>query len=261
MSNAPGSGAALTAASLERAVRAAGILAPVRFEEVTDSTNARALALAEDGAPEWTIVAAGHQTAGRGRLGRTWLDDAGRSLLFSLVLRPELSPTLAGLLSLLAGAAVADACRDVAAVEAGCKWPNDVLVRDRKLAGILAEASVAEGRLRHLVLGVGVNLAPPPVGLTGATGLEGADAAGLLGSFLSGFREAYRPREPGFAADVVRRHRERSVTIGRRVRAQTVSGEVVEGDAVGIDDRGGLLVATDGGVAVVGFGEVLHLDA
>jgi BirA family transcriptional regulator, biotin operon repressor / biotin---[acetyl-CoA-carboxylase] ligase len=261
MSDGPDSGSALTAASLERAVRAAGILAPVRFEEVTDSTNSRALVLAEGGAPEWTVVAAGHQTAGRGRLGRTWLDDAGRSLLFSVVLRPELSPSLAGLLSLLAGAAVADACREVAAVGAGCKWPNDVMVRDRKLAGILAEASVAEGRLRQVVLGVGVNLAPPPVGLTGATGLEGVDAAELLGSFLSAFREGYRPLEPGFGEDVVRRYRQRSVTVGRRVRAQTVSGEVVEGDAVGIDDRGGLLVATDGGVVVVGFGEVLHLDA
>ncbi|MDP9296332.1 MAG: biotin--[acetyl-CoA-carboxylase] ligase, partial [Actinomycetota bacterium] len=230
MSDGPGSGVALTAASLERAVRAAGISAPVRFEEVTDSTNSRALALAEGGAPEWTIVAAGHQTAGRGRLGRTWLDDAGRSLLFSVVLRPELSPSLAGLLSLLGGAAVADACRDVAAVEAGCKWPNDVLVRDRKLAGILAEASVAEGRLRHLVLGVGVNLAPPPVGLSGATGLEGVGGAELLGAFLAAFREGYQPLEPGFGEEVVRRHRERSVTVGRRVRAQTVSGEVVEGD-------------------------------
>ncbi|MFL5767892.1 MAG: biotin--[acetyl-CoA-carboxylase] ligase [Actinomycetota bacterium] len=246
---------------LSEAVSAVGISAPFRFEEVTDSTNAQALAMARDGAPEWTILAAAHQTAGRGRLGRTWLDDAGMSLLFSIVLRPDLAPALAGLLSLLAGAALAEACRAVAAVEAGCKWPNDVLVRDRKLAGILAEASLAGGRIDHLVLGVGVNLAPPPVGISGATGLEGADPAELLGAFLRSFRAAYRPSEPGFAGEVVRLHRDRSVTVGRRVRAQTVSGTVVEGGAVGIDDRGGLLVATAAGVEVVGFGEVAHLES
>ena len=148
--------------------------------------------MAREGVPEWTIAAAAHQTAGRGRLGRTWLDDAGRSLLFSIVLRPDLSPSLAGLLSLLAGATLAEACREVAAVEAGCKWPNDVLVHGRKLAGILAEASLSSGRIDHLVLGVGVNLAPPPVGISGATGLEGVDAADLLGAFLRSFRAAYR---------------------------------------------------------------------
>ena len=251
---------ALDAGRLAEAVRAAGVSAPFRFEEVTDSTNAQALAMAQDGAPEWTIVAAAHQTAGRGRLGRTWLDDAGRSLLFSLVLRPDLSPALAGLVSLLAGAAIADACRDVAAVEAGCKWPNDVLVYDRKLAGILAEASVADGRIAFLVIGVGVNLAPPPVGISGATGLEGAGGAELLAAFLRSFGSAYRPSDPSFAENVVRLHRDRSVTVGRRVRAQTISGDVVEGDAVGIDDRGGLLVATPSGVKVVGFGEVAHLE-
>jgi BirA family biotin operon repressor/biotin-[acetyl-CoA-carboxylase] ligase len=253
--------AGLSRERLAEAVRTAGISAPFRFEEVTDSTNARALAMARDGAPEWSIVAAAHQTAGRGRLGRTWLDEAGRSLLLSIVLRPDLSPALAGLLSLLAGAALADACREVGAVEAGCKWPNDVLVHDRKLAGILAEASVADGRIAFVVLGVGVNLAPPPVGISGATGLEGVDAADLLRSFLVAFRAAYRPAEPGFAADVVRLHRERSVTVGRRVRAQTVTGSVLEGDAVGLDDRGGLLVATATGVEVVGFGEVAHLES
>ncbi len=246
---------------LSESVEAAGISAPFRFEEVTDSTNAQALALARDGAPEWTIVAAAHQTAGRGRLGRTWLDDAGRSLLFSIVLRPDLSPSLAGLFSLLAGAALAGACRDVAAVDAGCKWPNDVLVHGRKLAGILAEANLAGGRIEYLVIGVGVNLAPPPVGISGATGLEGVDPAELFGAFLRSFRAAYRPSEPGFAAEVVRLHRERSVTVGRRVRAETISGDVIEGDAVGIDDRGGLLVATAAGVEVVGFGEVAHLES
>ena len=80
--------------ALSRALEGAGLSAPVRFEEVTRSTQETASRLAEDGAPEWTLVAAGHQTEGRGRLGRTWKDEPGGALLFSLVLRPSLPPAL-----------------------------------------------------------------------------------------------------------------------------------------------------------------------
>jgi BirA family transcriptional regulator, biotin operon repressor / biotin---[acetyl-CoA-carboxylase] ligase len=251
----------LSELALEAISARLGLAAPVRFDEVTGSTNATCAGLAENGAPEWTLVAAAHQTAGRGRLDRTWRDRAGSALLFSVLLRPRVDPSAAGLIPLLAGVATVEAAREVAGVTAGCKWPNDVLVHGRKLAGILAEASLAGGRIDHLVLGVGVNLAPPPVGISGATGLEGADPAELLRVFLRSFRGAYRPSEPGFAAEAVRLHRERSVTVGRRVRAETISGDVIEGDAVGIDDRGGLLVATAVGTEVVGFGEVAHLES
>jgi BirA family biotin operon repressor/biotin-[acetyl-CoA-carboxylase] ligase len=94
----------LSEAELERSLAAAGLQAPVRFEEVTGSTNAAALELAEGGAPEWTLVAAGHQTRGRGRLGRTWVDQPGDALMFSFVLRPaRIDPEHAGLIGLLAG--------------------------------------------------------------------------------------------------------------------------------------------------------------
>ena len=131
----------LSVTELERALADLGLEAPVRFDEVTGSTNATALEMAEAGAPEWTLVAAGHQTAGRGRLGRTWTDRAGAALMFSFVVRPSLEPERAGLIPLLAGAAMAAAIRDVAGVDVRCKWPNDLLVGDSKVGGILVESS------------------------------------------------------------------------------------------------------------------------
>jgi BirA family biotin operon repressor/biotin-[acetyl-CoA-carboxylase] ligase len=116
--------------------------APVRAEEVTGSTNATAAALADDGAPEWTLVSAGHQTEGRGRLGRTWVDEPGRAFILSVVLRPTLAPARAGIMSLAAGAAMAEAIHEVAGRRATCKWPNDVLIRDGKVGGVLLESSV-----------------------------------------------------------------------------------------------------------------------
>ena len=176
---------------LERALAAAGLRAPVRWEEVTGSTNATAYALAMDGAPEWTLVAAGHQTAGRGRLGRSWEDVAGRALLCSIVLRPSVPPEDAGLLTLLAGAAWVETAREVAGVDATAKWPNDLLVGDAKAGGVLAESRVVEGRLDVVILGSGINLEPPQ--LDGPAAGLGADAdpADLLAGFLVRFRAGY----------------------------------------------------------------------
>src|SRR5438105_7167881 len=129
--------------------------APVHYYDVIDSTNAAALALAREGASEWTLVAAGHQTAGRGRLGRRWESAPGASLLFSFVLRPRIEPERAAILTLLAGAAMAHACGDNGR-RVACKWPNDLLLDEKKVGGILAEASVAAGRLESVIVGVGV---------------------------------------------------------------------------------------------------------
>ena len=91
--------------------------------------------MAAAGTPEWTLVAAGHQTQGRGRLGRTWLDEPGRALMFSFVLRPELDPGSGGLLTLLAGTALASASSELGDQRTACTWPNDLLVAGRKAAG------------------------------------------------------------------------------------------------------------------------------
>lgn len=245
--------------ALRRALERAGLDAPVRFEEVTPSTQQVALALAHDGAPEWTLVAAAHQTQGRGRLGRTWSDVAGSALMFSIVLRPPLEPDLGGLIPLLAGAALADACDQVAGQRAACKWPNDVLVGGRKAAGILAESRVEDGRFAHVVLGVGVNLGGPPAEHPDAGAVDAEDRE-LLEAFVLRFAAAYRPVETSFAHDVVARYRGRCATLGRTVRATTIDGAAVEGEAIDVDASGALVVRTPRGERTVRFGAVEHLE-
>jgi BirA family biotin operon repressor/biotin-[acetyl-CoA-carboxylase] ligase len=214
--------------------------------------------LAREGAPEWTLVAAGHQYAGRGRLGRTWESSPGDSLLFSVVLRPQLPPDRAVLLTLLAGAVLAVACRVVGVDDVWCKWPNDVLLGDAKVGGILAEATVAGGRIEHVVLGVGVNLAGPPAGVEQAAGLGGVEAEPLLAGFLGGIGEPIDPST--FPDRTLKRYRPVCATIGRRVRATTTAGFTVEGTATDVDADGSLVVETPAGERVaVGFGEVHHL--
>ena len=246
--------------ALEEALAQAGLSAPVRFDEVTGSTNVTALELAEAGAPEWTLVGARHQTAGRGRMGRQWADEPDRALLFSLVLRPRVSAERAGLLPLAVGLCMARACREACGEDVGCKWPNDLMLGGGKVGGILAESKVAGDSVEYVVIGIGVNLRSAPRSIPGAAGLGGCDGAQLLTAFLSEFRRLYRPSHPAFAGAVVGGYREVCLTLGRMVRGAAVDGRVVEGAAVDVDDRGDLVVETDAGVETVAFGEVVHLE-
>ena len=245
--------------SLRRAVLGAGIeVEPVWLDE-TGSTNTDALRLAEEGAPEWTVVSTGHQTAGRGRIGRSWADEPGSSLLVSVLLRPTLPPDRAPVLSLLAAVAMIDAA---GLPSMRSKWPNDLMVGDRKVGGILAEASIADGSVRHVVIGLGLNVSSS--GLPGdraSTSLveEGADPnpERILRDYLSELADAYA--NPEFPAGLVDRYAAHCVTVGRRVRAVVEDGEEVEGVASRLDENGGLVVETDTGTRAVSFGEVTHL--
>jgi BirA family biotin operon repressor/biotin-[acetyl-CoA-carboxylase] ligase len=247
----------LSTTELERALAAAGLDAPVRFDEVTGSTNATALELAEAGTPEWTLVAAAHQSAGRGRQGRTWVDRPGGAMMFSFVLRPAaLDPEHSGLISLLVGVAMADAIEQVASVEVRCKWPNDLLLGGAKVGGILVESSVADGVVRYAVVGVGVNL-EPPTGVEGAAGLGGIDPAALLSAFLRRFHEGY----VALPADVVEQWCAVSATLGREVEAVHVDGPSILGRAVAVDGRGALVIETASGPVTVTSGEIEHLGS
>jgi BirA family biotin operon repressor/biotin-[acetyl-CoA-carboxylase] ligase len=174
------------------------------------------------------------------------------------VLRPALPPARAGLLTLLAGASLAEAARSLGA-DAGCAWPNDLVTPEGKAGGILAESVVSAGVLEHVVIGTGVNLGEPPAGVDGAAALRGVDADALLGRYLERFAARYEPAADGFAAAVLAAARATSVTLGTRVEAAREPGEPVAGTAVGIDDDGGLVVDTGATLETVAFGELVRL--
>jgi BirA family transcriptional regulator, biotin operon repressor / biotin---[acetyl-CoA-carboxylase] ligase len=255
--------------TVARAARNAGIEARVQFAEVTGSTNTDLMRLAQAGAPAWTVLAANHQEQGRGRLGRTWVSGPGSSLLVSVLLRPELSASEAALITLGAGACMALACSVACGVDVGCKWPNDLVVHDRKLGGVLVEAKLEGAHLDHVVVGSGVNLEhtdddfPPELrGLATSVTMEGGrpDAATLLFEYLFRLKRFCDPAKPGFRETVLDLYRRHCDTIGRRVRAITTDGGEMEGTATGVGDDGELLVTTAAGPGRVGFGEIAHLD-
>jgi BirA family biotin operon repressor/biotin-[acetyl-CoA-carboxylase] ligase len=258
----------LTQHIVAEAAQAAGIEVPARYVAVTGSTNSDLLDLASRGAPAWSVLVAGHQEGGRGRLGRMWVSKPGQSLLVSVVVRPELPPAEAPVLSLAAAVAAAEACRTAAGVPVRCTWPNDVVVGDRKLGGILPEAAVAGGRLEHVVIGIGINVTqgesdfPPDLeGRATSLSMEGgsADPAALLRELLAALRAELAPTE-WLAQRVLPRYRDVCDSLGRRVRAALSDGRTVEGRATGIGPAGELLVDTVEGSERIGFGEIEHLD-
>jgi BirA family biotin operon repressor/biotin-[acetyl-CoA-carboxylase] ligase len=213
-----------------------------------DSTNLRARLLAAAGAPHGTLVTAAEQSAGRGRQGRTWTAPAGRALLCSLVIRrpPRLLP-------LAAGVAVAQAVETAGGEQALLKWPNDVLIAGRKVAGILVEGRPQE---QWAVLGIGVNVALSsddfPSELRGTAislGLEPAALEPTLATLLRAL-ESWIDAPASSVLDGVR---SRDALLNREVRWSSGRGR-----AAGVDDDGRLLVQTDGGPCTLEAGEV-HL--
>lgn len=212
---------------------------------VVDSTQTVAFALAEQGAGDGSVVVAESQRAGRGRQGRPWRDEPGASLLCSLLIRPHLAPPQWPLLSLVAGVAVARAVEREAGIAARLKWPNDVVVDGRKLAGILLESRFTTPPV--VVIGIGINVGQErfPIELESratsvrlATGRR-VDREALLQAVLEEFH-AWRDRleREGFAA-VREAWKALSATLGAHVRVEGVAGRAVDLDADGalvIDD-------------------------
>jgi BirA family biotin operon repressor/biotin-[acetyl-CoA-carboxylase] ligase len=219
----------------------------VRWFELIDSTNRYLLQCAASGAPEGVVAVADEQSAGRGRLGRTWIAPAGSALLVSVLLRPALPVERTHLVTLAAGLAALDAVDELASVPAGLKWPNDVVVDDRKLAGILAEADGAGA----VVVGMGLNVRPEalPDDLAAIATAVAVDRATLLVAWLRAY-EARLSALDSVVSDAVAR----SATIGRKVRVE-LAQETFDGTASGLTDEGFLIV--DG--RVVSAGDVVHL--
>jgi BirA family transcriptional regulator, biotin operon repressor / biotin---[acetyl-CoA-carboxylase] ligase len=234
-----------------------------RFDEI-DSTNAYLRGEARRGAREGVVAVADHQSAGRGRLDRRWEAPAGASLLASMLFRPEFDPAELHLLTAAVALAAAEACREVAGVGPVVKWPNDLLVGEAKLAGVLAEAEFVDPAAGAVVVGIGLNVDwPGPDGVEGTClrDLSGGpvDRAVLLDALLSALstRRGMLDTAPG-RREVAAELRERCATLGRRVRVE-LAAEAVVGVAVEVDDAGHLVVRTATGTRTVSAGDVVHL--
>jgi BirA family transcriptional regulator, biotin operon repressor / biotin---[acetyl-CoA-carboxylase] ligase len=223
-----------------------------------DSTNRHALDAARAGAADGLVVVADEQTAGRGRLGRAWESPPGSSLLVTVLLRRDRGVADPNRAVMAAGVALATAVDDVAGVAAGLKWPNDLVVADRKLAGLLAEA---DGDALVVGAGCNVNWDAFPEGLADsatACNLESGhlvDRDALLDAFLDAFTSALAAGDA-----VVDDYRARLATLGRTVRVHPLRGDDVVGTAIGVTDGGALVVRDDSGAEhTVTAADVLHL--
>jgi BirA family biotin operon repressor/biotin-[acetyl-CoA-carboxylase] ligase len=252
------------------------LASPVVFFSTVGSTNDIAAALAEHDAAEGTVVIADAQTAGRGRRGRTWFSPPGSGLYVSIVLMPgraAVAPLRAtALLTLTAGLALAEAVAAATGLAPDIKWPNDLLVRRRKLAGILAEATAtsrassadaAPERLR-VVLGFGINVrqsAYPPALTAHVTSLESelgrvVDRAALCAESLAALARRYDDLMAGRFDAILDEWRRRAPgSRGARVHWDTATGSA-NGITAGIDESGALLVQTGDTVERLVAGEV-----
>ena len=238
----------------------------IAWRPETGSTNADAAVLAEGGAPEGVVVLADQQTAGRGRLGRSWSSPPGAGIYASVVLRPD--PPVARLLSIAAGVAIAEAIEEVSGLNPALKWPNDVYLAGggahppRKVAGILAEGGLSGSR-SWVVVGFGINVLPAalPPQLTRATSIEtelgrAVDRGELFAACLVRLAARYGDLKAGRRASVLAAWRTRAAsTLGRRVEWDD-GGAVASGVVAGIDEDGGLVVSTTAGTARIVSGEV-----
>ncbi len=269
----------LSGTSVAQALLVTGLdVPPVTFLAVADSTNDEALALASNGAPEWSTVVADQQRAGRGRLGRSWETPPGQALLFSTILRPppDWAAAAWGWIPLIAGMGICQAIRGHSSggqlATVGLKWPNDVVIDGnahdgspgpRKLAGILAERR-GDGVVVGVGINVGHNQAMLPIPAATSVAIEGAHVsrAVLLADCLTAWHALWeqfvQARGDAGQSGIRDKYRAMCLTLGRRVRVD-VAGVDLVGEATDIDDDGHVIVDGSFGRRNVSAGDVIHL--
>ena len=213
--------------------------------KLIDSTNSTAFKLADNGAPEWTVVVSDVQTKGHGRSGKCWSSPPG-GLWFSVILRPKIPPAKIGIIQIIAANAVVDAVRKVSKVRVGVKWPNDILVRSRKLCGILVESKLIGNDLDFTIVGIGLNVNQPrktvPSGAISLFMITGKkhNLEHILREAVSALQIKYDLEDMASVRDEWWKnctHRFKSVSVER-------ADQTLEGRSVGIDENGRLLLET-----------------
>lgn len=238
-----------------------------RFKEV-DSTNAVAHRIAEAGAKEGTVIVAEQQTGGHGRMQRVWSSPAG-GLWFSVILRPKMNPRYVAQITLLAGVAVASALRCLYQTEEiRIKWPNDLLLKDKKVTGILAEMSLTETQeVDYVIVGIGVNVdvskqvLPEEIRVKAASLNQELHRAysceTVLGVILKQMAEIYEQWQQNGSSAVLPVWESMNCTLGEKVLVKDEDKEIFSGRAVSLDAEGGLVVRDESGQEKsYNFGEI-----
>lgn len=234
------------------------------YMEEIDSTNLEAGRLADE-IFHGTVLVAERQTAGRGRRGRSWLSESEENLYFSLLLKPTFAPEQASMLTLLMAQAVAEAIDEVCGCDCRIKWPNDIVLNDKKVCGILTEMKPGANGIQHVIVGVGVNVNQTAfVGegllyagsLRGELGIE-VNRDKLLDGILEHFNGLYEAFcQSGSLKPMQEEYEAKLANLGKEVKVLDPKGEY-QGIALGINDKGELLVQkADGTVEEVYAGEV-----
>lgn len=238
------------------------------YQEI-DSTNTQAKRKAEEGAPHGTLVVADTQSAGRGRRGRGWESAAGDGIFFTVLLKPDIFPENAPMLTLVMAIAVAKAIRSAAGLKAMIKWPNDIVVNGKKTTGILTEMSAQIDYVNHIVIGTGINIHQnsfPKELEEKATSLdlelkqlgrtEMVSRAGLLEEVLEQFEIYYKTyMQTQDLSGMSEEYNQLLANCGRQVKVMDPLGEF-EGQALGINDQGALLVKRNHEIVEISSGEV-----
>ncbi|MEQ6000059.1 biotin--[acetyl-CoA-carboxylase] ligase [Bacillus amyloliquefaciens] len=229
----------------------------LHYRDVLPSTQKTAHELANDGAPEGTLVVADKQTAGRGRMARVWHSQEGNGIWMSLILRPDVPLQKTPQLTLLSAVAVVQAIEAFTGVQPAIKWPNDLMIHGKKAVGILTELQAEEDRVRSVILGIGINVNQQETDFPGelqdiATSLsmeagEKIDRAGLIQEILLTFEKRYQDYLKHGFKPIKLLWESYAVGLGNELRARTLQGTFY-GKSLGIDDEGVLLLETKDGI-------------
>lgn len=236
----------------------------IYYFDSIDSTNTKAKELAEEGHPGGTLVVADRQTAGKGRRGRSWESPSGIGIFMTLMLKPEINPNNASMLTLVAAMATTRAIRRVTGVPAMIKWPNDIVMNGKKVCGILTEMSAQFDYINHIVIGIGINVHneefPEEIAQTASSlyveSGQHIHRASLIEAFLEEFEDVYAEYlKTEDMEGLVKEYDSMLVNRGRQVRVLDPK-EPFEGKAKGITKKGELIVDTWESRKLVSSGEV-----
>lgn len=234
----------------------------VHYYDSVPSTMDVAREKARQGAPGMSVVVAGSQTGGRGRLKRVWRSDEG-GLYFTLILRPDVTPQASGRIVLYAATIWPKVLKSLFGIEAGVKWPNDILINEKKVAGLLAEMETDFDQVSHLNIGIGINVNNDPFTREpGATSIKNefrrcVSIKDLLIAYLDAFEADFKIAG---SVSVIYEWKKQTVTLGRQVKVVTPRSVTI-GIAEDVDDHGGLIIRKpDGSRQTAVYGDCFHND-